>query len=96
MDLYYGFWMLLGSSHSDKEDIPTTPEKTPRKNSERKRKRKGTSGSGDDANPNSRPESNKKINEYFKYLQNSPVRLQGGAKSPSSQQQSFQLVSFIV
>jgi tousled-like kinase len=81
-------FLLIGSSHSDKEMDNNTPEKVPR-STERKRKRKaedgyGGSGSGG-ASKGSR--DSKKISEFFaaKHPNNSPIR-HGGAKSPSPQQ----------
>ncbi|XP_012250213.1 serine/threonine-protein kinase tousled-like 2 isoform X7 [Bombus vosnesenskii] len=87
--------MSTGSSHSDKEVDPNTPEKVPRTPSERKRKRKADDGGGGITggpigSKGSRSVAaleNKKINEYFSkhHLGNSPIR-HGGAKSPSPQQ----------
>ncbi|XP_076297834.1 tousled-like kinase isoform X8 [Lasioglossum baleicum] len=87
--------MSTGSSHSDKEVDPNTPEKVPRTPSERKRKRKADDGGGGVTggpigSKGSRSVAaleNKKINEYFPkhHLGNSPIR-HGGAKSPSPQQ----------
>nr|XP_034171816.1 serine/threonine-protein kinase tousled-like 1 isoform X10 [Osmia lignaria] len=87
--------MSTGSSHSDKEVDPNTPEKVPRTPSERKRKRKADDGGGGiTGGPIGSKGSrsvvgleNKKINEYFPkhHLGNSPIR-HGGAKSPSPQQ----------
>lgn len=88
--------MFSGSSHSDKEVDPNTPEKVPRTPSERKRKRKaddsgGAGGPGGTlSNKGARTIAsldNKKINEYFPkhHLGSSPIR-HGGAKSPSPQQ----------
>ncbi|CAK9796482.1 Serine/threonine-protein kinase tousled-like 2 [Anthophora plagiata] len=86
--------MSTGSSHSDKEVDPNTPEKVPRTPSERKRKRKADDGGGGVIGPVGSKGSrsvtaleNKKINEYFPkhHLGNSPIR-HGGAKSPSPQQ----------
>ena len=82
-----------GSSHSDKEVDPNTPEKTARA-PERKRKRKadaaggGLAGGGGKGGGGGRPlvpPPDKKINDYFKHSGNSPIR-HGGAKSPSLQQ----------
>lgn len=97
--------LFLGSSHSDKEVDPNTPEKLPRPASERKRKRKiaddpGTTavlGSvGGPPASKARPvigAENKKINDYFSkhHIGSSPVR-HGGAKSPSPQQ-AYPMVS---
>ncbi|XP_044753483.1 serine/threonine-protein kinase tousled-like 2 isoform X5 [Coccinella septempunctata] len=78
--------MSTGSSHSDKEVDPNTPEKLPRTPSERKRKRKvEDSGGGPVGKGVRNANSEKKINEYFKHSGNSPIR-HGGAKSPSPQQ----------
>ncbi|XP_053987672.1 serine/threonine-protein kinase tousled-like 2 isoform X2 [Hylaeus anthracinus] len=87
--------MSTGSSHSDKEVDPNTPEKVPRTPSERKRKRKADDGGGGITggpigSKGSRSVAaleNKKINEYFPkhHLGSSPIR-HGGAKSPSPQQ----------
>lgn len=83
-----------GSSHSDKELDPNTPEKTVRA-PERKRKRKAddtggglagggvVKGGGGGRLPI--PPPDKKISEYFKHSGSSPIR-HGGAKSPSPQQ----------
>lgn len=89
------FNVVVGSSHSDKEVDPNTPEKVPRTPSERKRKRKADDGGGGVTggpigSKGSRSVAgleNKKINEYFPkhHLGNSPIR-HGGAKSPSPQQ----------
>ncbi|XP_011297224.1 serine/threonine-protein kinase tousled-like 2 isoform X2 [Fopius arisanus] len=85
--------MSTGSSHSDKEVDPNTPEKVPRSTGERKRKRKiddgGGGGSGGPVSSKgarSAPALDKKINEYFPkhHLGSSPIR-HGGAKSPSPQ-----------
>ncbi|XP_063973750.1 serine/threonine-protein kinase tousled-like 2 isoform X2 [Diachasmimorpha longicaudata] len=85
--------MSTGSSHSDKEVDPNTPEKLPRSTGERKRKRKvddgGGGGSGGPVSSKgarSVPALDKKINEYFPkhHLGSSPIR-HGGAKSPSPQ-----------
>ncbi|XP_015124564.1 serine/threonine-protein kinase tousled-like 2 isoform X3 [Diachasma alloeum] len=85
--------MSTGSSHSDKEVDPNTPEKVPRSTGERKRKRKvddgGGGGSGGPVSSKgarSVPALDKKINEYFPkhHLGSSPIR-HGGAKSPSPQ-----------
>ena len=80
-----------GSSHSDKEVDPNTPEKLPRTLSERKRKRKADDGggSGPVGAKGARAAAaldNKKINEYFPkhHVGSSPIR-HGGAKSPSPQ-----------
>lgn len=82
---------LTGSSHSDKDVDPNTPEKVPRTPSERKRKRKNDdSGGGGLAGSKGARSSavldNKKINEYFPkhHMGSSPIR-HGGAKSPSPQ-----------
>lgn len=82
----------LGSSHSDKEVDPNTPEKVPRTPSERKRKRKADDTGGVVTVPvgakgaRTATSDNKKINDYFvKHAGNSPIR-HGGAKSPSPQQ----------
>ncbi|XP_063233309.1 serine/threonine-protein kinase tousled-like 2 isoform X3 [Bacillus rossius redtenbacheri] len=85
--------MSTGSSHSDKEVDPNTPEKILRTPSDRKRKRKVDDGGGGLAGGNAsvvakgpRTGDNKKINEYFKHgAGTSPIR-HGGAKSPSPQQ----------
>ncbi|KAK0160747.1 hypothetical protein PV328_008120 [Microctonus aethiopoides] len=85
--------MSTGSSHSDKEVDPNTPEKLPRTTSERKRKRKvddGSGGLGGSISKGARSVSsldNKKINDYFPkhHLGSSPIR-HAGAKSPSPQQ----------
>ncbi|XP_058795995.1 serine/threonine-protein kinase tousled-like 2 isoform X10 [Phymastichus coffea] len=85
--------MSTGSSHSDKEADPNTPEKVLRTPSERKRKRKADdSGGGGLMGPvgkgaRSAGLDSKKINEYFPkhHLGSSPIR-HGGAKSPSPQQ----------
>ncbi|KAJ8686809.1 hypothetical protein QAD02_022603 [Eretmocerus hayati] len=83
--------MSTGSSHSDKEIDPNTPEKLPRTPSERKRKRKAddTGGGGLMGGKGARVSAsdNKKINEYFPkhHVGSSPIR-HGGAKSPSPQQ----------
>lgn len=92
---YNYFDIIAGSSHSDKEVDPNTPEKIPRTPSERKRKRKADDGGGGVTggpvgSKGSRSVAaleNKKINEYFPkhHLGNSPIR-HGGAKSPSPQQ----------
>ncbi|KAJ8984791.1 hypothetical protein NQ317_003705 [Molorchus minor] len=74
-----------GSSHSDKEVDPNTPEKVPRNP---KRKRKADDGGGGVPGKGVRNQtSDKKINDYFKHSGNShsPIR-HGGAKSPSPQQ----------
>ncbi|XP_067002842.1 serine/threonine-protein kinase tousled-like 2 isoform X2 [Anabrus simplex] len=86
--------MSTGSSHSDKEVDPNTPEKLPRTPSEqRKRKRKVEDTGGGTVPPVGGPvgakgarTDNKKINEYFPKHNtgNSPIRL--GSKSPSPQQ----------
>ncbi|CAH1122501.1 unnamed protein product [Ceutorhynchus assimilis] len=86
--------MSTGSSHSDKEVDPNTPDKTSRA-PERKRKRKaddtggglaggGTVKGGGGGRPPV-PPPDKKISEYFKHSSSSPIR-HGGAKSPSPQQ----------
>jgi tousled-like kinase len=77
--------MSTGSSHSDKEVDPNTPEKVPRTPSERKRKRKADDSSGAPGKGVRNATSDKKINDYFKHSGNSPIR-HGGAKSPSPQQ----------
>ncbi|XP_057320678.1 serine/threonine-protein kinase tousled-like 2 isoform X4 [Microplitis mediator] len=86
--------MSTGSSHSDKDVDPNTPEKLPRTTSERKRKRKADDGSSGPGGPTGGKGArslssldNKKINDYFPkhHLGNSPIR-HGGAKSPSPQQ----------
>ncbi|XP_014222617.2 serine/threonine-protein kinase tousled-like 2 isoform X3 [Trichogramma pretiosum] len=84
--------MSTGSSHSDKEADPNTPEKVPRTITERKRKRKADdTGSGPGPTTKGARSAagidNKKINEYFPkhHVGNSPIR-HGGAKSPSPQQ----------
>lgn len=76
-----------GSSHSDKEVDPNTPEKVPRTPSERKRKRKAEDSGGVPGKGVRNQSSDKKINDYFKHSANShsPIR-HGGAKSPSPQQ----------
>lgn len=82
---------FIGSSHSDKEVDPNTPEKVPRTTSERKRKRKvddtGVVVAVQVGGKGARTASgDKKINDYFvKHAGNSPIRI-GGAKSPSPQQ----------
>lgn len=88
------FFVSTGSSHSDKEVDPNTPEKVARTPSERKRKRKVDDGGG--SGPGGVPGSkgarsvgaldNKKINDYFPkhHVGSSPIR-HGGAKSPSPQ-----------
>jgi tousled-like kinase len=82
----YGFCCSVqGSSHSDKEVDPNTPEKVPRTPSERKRKRKADDSSGAPGKGVRNATSDKKINDYFKHSGNSPIR-HGGAKSPSPQQ----------
>lgn len=88
-------YLILGSSHSDKEVDPNTPEKVPRTPSERKRKRKVDDGvggvpGGPVGGKGARSVAaldNKKINEYFvkHHPGNSPIR-HAGAKSPSPQQ----------
>jgi len=90
--LVHALFMLAGSSHSDKEVDPNTPEKLSRTASERKRKRKVDDGGGGVAGPvggaggkGARTGDNKKINEYFpKHAGTSPIRL-AGSKSPSPQ-----------
>jgi tousled-like kinase len=94
-------YFLTGSSHSDKEVDPNTPEKVPRTPSERKRKRKADdSGGGGLVGPVSSKGArsvaaldSKKINEYFPkhHMGSSPIR-HGGAKSPSPQQ-AYPMVS---
>lgn len=85
------FVCSIGSSHSDKEVDPNTPEKVPRTTSERKRKRKvddtGVVVAVQVGGKGARTASgDKKINDYFvKHTGNSPIRI-GGAKSPSPQQ----------
>lgn len=83
-----------GSSHSDKEVDPNTPEKVvPRTPTERKqRKRKAEDSGGNPQGPKgvrNQPNQDKKINDYFKQHSggnsHSPIR-HGGAKSPSPQQ----------
>lgn len=85
-----------GSSHSDKEVDPNTPEKTTRAPEQRKRKRKADDAGGGLAGGGGAvkgggggrptvPPPDKKINDYFKHSGNSPIR-HGGAKSPSPQQ----------
>lgn len=78
---------IAGSSHSDKEVDPNTPEKTIRTLSDRKRKRnKDDSGGVVAKGVRNATSEAKKIPEYFKHQQgNSPIR-HGGAKSPSPQQ----------
>lgn len=83
-----------GSSHSDKEVDPNTPEKTARA-PERKRKRKADDAGGGLAGGGAAkgggggrpiiPPPDKKITEYLKHTGSSPIR-HGGAKSPSPQQ----------
>ncbi|XP_074031835.1 tousled-like kinase isoform X6 [Leptinotarsa decemlineata] len=89
--------MSTGSSHSDKEVDPNTPEKVPRTPSERKRKRKVEDSGGAPAVKGGvrNSSTDKKINEYFKHSGNShsPIR-HGGAKSPSPQQPYPMLSSF--
>lgn len=90
--LVHAVFMLPGSSHSDKEVDPNTPEKLSRTASERKRKRKVDDGGGGVVGPvggaggkGARTGDNKKINEYFpKHAGTSPIRL-AGSKSPSPQ-----------
>lgn len=92
-----------GSSHSDKEVDPNTPEKVPRTPSERKRKRKVDDGvggvpGGPVGGKGARSVAaldNKKINDYFvkHHPGSSPIRL-AGAKSPSPQQ-GYPMVSSI-
>lgn len=82
--IYLKLYFVLGSSHSDKEVDPNTPEKVPRTPSERKRKRKADDSSVAPKNVRNAT-SDKKINDYFKHSGNSPIR-HGGAKSPSPQQ----------
>lgn len=77
--------MSTGSSHSDKEVDPNTPEKLPRTPSERKRKRKVEDSGGGPVGKGARNTSSDKKIEYFKHSGNSPIR-HGGAKSPSPQQ----------
>ncbi|KAL1495061.1 hypothetical protein ABEB36_010540 [Hypothenemus hampei] len=87
--------MSTGSSHSDKEVDPNTPEKTARAPEQRKRKRKaddaggglagGGTVKGGGGGRSTVPPPDKKINEYFKHSGSSPIR-HGGAKSPSPQQ----------
>nr|CAD7457967.1 unnamed protein product [Timema tahoe] len=82
--------LMDGSSHSDKEVDPNTPEKVPRTPSERKRKRKADDSGGVVAivpgGKGPRTADNKKINDYFnKHAGTSPIR-HGGSKSPSPQQ----------
>ncbi|KAI4461507.1 mixed lineage protein kinase [Holotrichia oblita] len=83
---------VYGSSHSDKEVDPNTPEKIPRTLSERKRKRKADDSGGVTGKGVRTPSTDKKINEYFsnKHAGNSPIR-HGGAKSPSPQQPFHQM-----
>ncbi|XP_043274251.1 serine/threonine-protein kinase tousled-like 2 isoform X2 [Venturia canescens] len=84
--------MSTGSSHSDKEVDPNTPEKVPRTPSERKRKRKVDDGGGSGPGIVAKGArsagtlDNKKINEYFPkhHVGSSPIR-HAGAKSPSPQ-----------
>lgn len=83
--------LYQGSSHSDKEVDPNTPEKVPRTPSERKRKRKNEDSGGAAQIKGVRTTSTDKKIEYFKHSGNSPIR-HGGAKSPSPQQ-SFVMVS---
>ncbi|XP_018564588.1 serine/threonine-protein kinase tousled-like 2 isoform X6 [Anoplophora glabripennis] len=87
--------MSTGSSHSDKEVDPNTPEKIPRTPSERKRKRKAEDSGGVPGKGVRNQSSDKKINDYFKHSANShsPIR-HGGAKSPSPQQPYPMLSSF--
>ncbi|GJQ71244.1 tlk [Trypoxylus dichotomus] len=84
--------MSTGSSHSDKEVDPNTPEKIPRTPSERKRKRKADDSGGVTGKGVRTSSTDKKINEYFsnKHAGNSPIR-HGGAKSPSPQQPFHQM-----
>lgn len=83
--------LCQGSSHSDKEVDPNTPEKVPRTPSERKRKRKNEDSGGLPGKGVRTSSTDKKINDYFsKHSGNSPIR-HGGAKSPSPQQ-SFGMV----
>ncbi|XP_008206860.1 serine/threonine-protein kinase tousled-like 2 isoform X8 [Nasonia vitripennis] len=86
-------YFLTGSSHSDKEVDPNTPEKVPRTPSERKRKRKADDSGGGLVGPVSSKGArsaavldSKKINDYFPkhHMGSSPIR-HGGAKSPSPQ-----------
>ncbi|XP_014218238.1 serine/threonine-protein kinase tousled-like 2 isoform X3 [Copidosoma floridanum] len=85
--------MSTGSSHSDKEVDPNTPEKVHRTPSDRKRKRKADDSGGGVLSLGSKGVrsvsslENKKINEYFPkhHVGSSPIR-HGGAKSPSPQQ----------
>ncbi|XP_017775534.1 PREDICTED: serine/threonine-protein kinase tousled-like 2 isoform X5 [Nicrophorus vespilloides] len=83
--------MSTGSSHSDKELDPNTPEKVPRTPTERKRKRKVDDGGGGTITKGVRTNSTeKKAVDYFntKHTSNSPIR-HGGAKSPSPQQTPY-------
>lgn len=79
--------MSTGSSHSDKELDPNTPEKGPRTPAEqRKRKRKGDDTGGTIAKGVRTNSTDKKVDYYnTKHTGNSPIR-HGGAKSPSPQQ----------
>lgn len=97
-------FVLLGSSHSDKDVDANTPEKLPRTASERKRKRKIDDGSGGPGGPVSSKGArsvsaldNKKINDYFPkhHLVSSPIR-HGGAKSPSPQQGYPMVIIFVM
>lgn len=89
--------LCQGSSHSDKEVDPNTPEKVPRTPLERKgRKRKNEDGVGVPGKGARTVSTDKKINDYFnkQHSANSPIR-HGGAKSPSPQQ-SYAMVSVVI
>ena len=88
--------LVAGSSHSDKEVDPNTPEKLPKTTSERKRKRKNDDCSVPPGKGVRTASTDKKINDYFanKHTGNSPIR-HGGAKSPSPQQPFHPMVSFL-
>lgn len=81
-----------GSSHSDKEVDPNTPEKLPRTPSERKRKRKNEDSGGVPGKGVRTVSTEKKIDYFNKHSGNSPIR-HGGAKSPSPQQSYNVMVS---
>lgn len=87
-----------GSSHSDKEVDPNTPEKVPRTPSQKRKRKADDTGvvvavSVGGKGPRTATGENKKINEYFtKHAGNSPIR-HGGAKSPSPQQGGYPMVN---
>lgn len=90
--------LCQGSSHSDKEVDPNTPEKIPRTPSERKRKRKNEDvvGVPPVGGKGVRTVStDKKIDYFNKHSGNSPIR-HGGAKSPSPQQSYVMVGPFMI